>query len=239
MKRIALSMLITLNFVVLGIGPVLAGEVGDLNRFQAGTRAIAEEVNDNFEDIKTAVNGNDDKIKINTADISTNIAGISANADQITTNTANISTNIADISANADDISNNASDIATLPRLGDNLPRGSTIRGFFGLGWTADAAGEFHETYVAFGFTLASAPKAHFIPRGSTPPAGCPGSSTDPQADPGHICFYEDNTGNTSSKYVCSSFNCPGATRWGIQYRASSEAAGSAWTRGTWAVTAP
>jgi hypothetical protein len=122
---------------------------------------------------------------------------------------------------------------------GGNLPAGATIRGFFGMGWTADAASEFQETYLAFGFTLASAPTAHFIPSGGTPPAGCPGTSANPQADPGHLCVYEDNTGNTTSKNVCSSFGCPGATRWGAQYRASSSAAGTAWTRGTWAVTAP
>ncbi len=122
---------------------------------------------------------------------------------------------------------------------GGILPSGSTLRGFFGLGWTADAPGEFHETSIAFGFTLASAPTAHFIPVGTAPPAGCPGTSANPQADPGHLCVYEDNTGNTASKSVCSSFVCPGATPWGAQYRAFSVGAGSAWTRGTWAVTAP
>jgi len=122
---------------------------------------------------------------------------------------------------------------------GANLQTGSTVRGFWGQGWTASAAGEFHETYLAFVFTLASAPAAHFIPLGGTPPAGCPGTSANPQADPGHLCVYEDNTGNTSSKLVCSSVLCPAATRWGAQIRGNSAAAGSSWMRGTWAVTAP
>lgn len=122
---------------------------------------------------------------------------------------------------------------------GGTLPSGRTIRGFFGLGWTAAAAGEFQETYLTFGFTLASVPTAHFIPFGSSPPSGCPGTAADPQADPGHLCVYEDNTGNTQNKNVCSSHSCPGATRWGAQFRANSTGGGNAWTRGTWAVTAP
>lgn len=120
---------------------------------------------------------------------------------------------------------------------GGTLPAGATIRGFWGMGWQAAAGGEFQETYLAFGYTLAAAPTAHFIPNGGTPPAGCPGTSEDPQADPGHLCVYEDNTGNTQSKNVCSSFSCPAATPWGVQLRGFSVAAGSAWMRGTWAVT--
>ena len=157
----------------------------------------------------------------------------------VTDNNARITTNAADIANNAAAISTNATNISNLPLLGADLPKGSTIRGFFGLGWTAAVGGEYHETSISFIYTFASAPTAHFIANGDTPPIGCPGSSTDPQADPGHICFYEDNTANTTSKRVCSSTNCPGATRWGVQFRAFSSGAGSAFTRGTWVATAP
>jgi hypothetical protein len=122
---------------------------------------------------------------------------------------------------------------------GGNLPSGSTIRGFWGQGFTADAAGEFAETYIAFGWTLASAPTAHFMALGSAPTAACPGSSTNPLALPGNLCVYEDNTGNMNGKAVCSSGTCTAATRFGAQIRGNAAAAGSAWMRGAWAVTAP
>jgi hypothetical protein len=123
---------------------------------------------------------------------------------------------------------------------GASVPSGTTIRGFFGLGWTADAAGENQETDISFGFTLAAAPTAHFIPNGGTPPAACPGTAANPQANPGNLCVYENNVGFATGQSVCSSSFCPGATPWGAQYRASStQAANYVWTRGTWAVTAP
>jgi len=122
---------------------------------------------------------------------------------------------------------------------GGNLPSGSTIRGFWGQGWTADAPSEFAETYIAFGWTLASAPTAHFMANGSAPTAACPGSAANPLALAGNLCVYEDNTGNTTNKAVCSSGSCPAATRFGAQIRGSSAASGSAWMRGAWAVTAP
>jgi len=115
---------------------------------------------------------------------------------------------------------------------GGNLPSGSTIRGFWGQGFTADAGGEFAETYIAFGWTLASAPTATFLANGTAPTAACPGSSTNPTALPGNLCVYEDNTGNMTGKAVCSSGSCPAATRFGAQIRGSSAAAGSAWMRG-------
>ncbi len=122
---------------------------------------------------------------------------------------------------------------------GPPLPTGSTVRGFFGIGFTADAGSEYHETYIAFGFTLASAPVAHFIAQGAAVPAECPGTSGDPQALPGHLCVYEDNSGNVTGQDVCSSTLCPGSTPFGSQYRVFSLAAGLVWSRGTWAVTAP
>jgi len=122
---------------------------------------------------------------------------------------------------------------------GPALPSGSTVRGFFGVGWTAAAGGEPMANDVAFGFTLASAPTPHFVVVGGTPPAECPGSAADPQAAPGHLCLYEGAVGNVGGRSICNFNSCPAATQWGAYYIATSSAAGQAWSRGTWAVTAP
>jgi hypothetical protein len=65
MKRIALLMLISLYVVVLGTVPVLAGQVGELIDFKAHTPAVADHVNQNFGDVKKAVNDNDKRISEN------------------------------------------------------------------------------------------------------------------------------------------------------------------------------
>jgi hypothetical protein len=83
MTRIVLLVLITLNFAVLGIGPLSAGEVGDLNSFEGGTPAIAQDVNDNFEDIKTEVNDNNARVSVNETTINQNTSNINQNASNI------------------------------------------------------------------------------------------------------------------------------------------------------------
>jgi hypothetical protein len=119
----------------------------------------------------------------------------------------------------------------------DTLPTGKTIRGRWGMGFTATAGGQFFETHISFVYPLATAPTAHFIAFGGTPPAECPGTAANPQAAAGHVCVYEDNAGNSTSTLVCSSGGCPGADKYGAQLRTNSAAAGGVWTRGTWAVT--
>ena len=69
MKIAALLTLITLNVAALGIGPAMAGQVGTLNIFQANTPAVAQDVNDNFTAVETAVNDNDDRIDANESNI--------------------------------------------------------------------------------------------------------------------------------------------------------------------------
>jgi hypothetical protein len=83
MKTIALLILITLNAVVLHIGPVLAGQVGDLIDFTAGTPAIADDVDQNFNDIKEAVNDNDNRITTNATAIQDKTTAIQDNATAI------------------------------------------------------------------------------------------------------------------------------------------------------------
>jgi hypothetical protein len=86
MKILALLMLIALNVAALGIGPVLAGSVTIPNDFEAGTAAVADEVDENFKAVATEVNDNNTRIE-------TNATNISDNDTRITTNTTGISTN--------------------------------------------------------------------------------------------------------------------------------------------------
>ena len=107
------------------------------------------------------------------------------------------------------------------------------------MGWMATTANEFHETFVTFGHWLSEAPVPHFIHEGSAAPPECPGVTAHPTALPGHLCMYEESSGNVHAQFPCSLIACPFATRYGVGFRARSVAAGNAWTRGTWAVTAP
>lgn len=83
MKKIALMILITLNGVALGIGSVSAGQVGTLIDFQAGTPAVADDVDQNFSDVREEVNDNDNRITTNTSKISTNTTAIQGNTTAI------------------------------------------------------------------------------------------------------------------------------------------------------------
>ena len=97
------------------------------------------------------------------------------------------------------------------------------------------AAGEFMHTGFSYGFTFASNLTLHFIADGTAPPTGCTGGTyAIPQADPGHICLYESTTNlNVSSR----GFNR--STRFGFTIFISSAAAGSTYSFGSWAATAP
>jgi hypothetical protein len=90
MTRVALLILVILNVVALGISPVSAGQVGELNSFTGGTPAIAEDVNENFEEIQTAVNDNDLRISDNGQNTTTNTTAIANNTSNINQNTADI-----------------------------------------------------------------------------------------------------------------------------------------------------
>jgi hypothetical protein len=118
---------------------------------------------------------------------------------------------------------------------GGNLPSGKTIRGVFRMSGNDQGAGlDFGASQISFGWTLRSAPTAHFVAAGATPPAQCPGSPSNPQAAPGHLCVYELNAANAQSRAVTSPLS-----RFGFGLTASSVADGTWVSLGTWAVRSP
>jgi len=92
------------------------------------------------------------------------------------------------------------------------------------------------------------ASNAHFIEEGGTPPAECPGSATDPKAEPGNLCVYTTLFSGTTSltvpHFIDSGFSFGGIENEGVNragallFFALAEGA-AALAYGTWAVTAP
>jgi len=115
----------------------------------------------------------------------------------------------------------------------DALPSGKTIRGSYSLGGTGAAGAALANTEISFGFRFAAEPMPHLIQMGDAAPAGCPGTAVLPEADPGHLCIYEDSVTNTQG-ILPNTVEVTGAT---IFIR--SEAAGDFFSFGTWAATAP
>ncbi len=121
------------------------------------------------------------------------------------------------------------------------LPSGVTQRGTFS---TSSNQGSTGINQVSFGFRLSAAPTARFIPQGTPPPAECPGSVADPEAQAGNFCVYESTAINvTAFRGICNpaSPGCAGneTTRYGAATFAQPASASPAYSFGTWAVTAP
>jgi hypothetical protein len=122
---------------------------------------------------------------------------------------------------------------------GGDPPLGMTIRGAWALnGAVLTWAG------YSFGYELSQAPTPHFIPAGAASPAGCPGTATNPEADPGHLCVYEDADsvgGNPNFDCVFDPLGstCSTANRRGFGISQSAGGGGAWFSGGTWAVTEP
>jgi hypothetical protein len=118
-----------------------------------------------------------------------------------------------------------------------SIPSGLTIRGAYLVRMNTETTGSGY----SFGVQLASAPVVHYVNTGNTPPAECPGTKTNPQALPGHLCLYESNlsTGVTSKCVLDTTTNvCGTANRWGFGLTGTATING-AYFWGTWAVTSP
>jgi hypothetical protein len=123
----------------------------------------------------------------------------------------------------------------------NTLPSGKTIRGDYYIDNEAAKAGEFASDSLSFVFPLSAAPTAHVILKGETPPAECPGTAADPQAQPGNLCVYEgDDTNRASVDVRDETTGVDGKTNpYGVGVWEKSTAIGESISGGTWAVTAP
>jgi hypothetical protein len=118
-----------------------------------------------------------------------------------------------------------------------SLARGKTLTGDYR---TSFPRGDVIVTDTqSFAFPLASAPAVHFVGIGSSRPAQCPGTATNPQATPGNLCLYAA-AGDVSPTAVSISNPeanlAPSASARGFT---ASETDTPSFSTGSWAVTGP
>jgi hypothetical protein len=118
---------------------------------------------------------------------------------------------------------------------GGDLPAGTTLRGHYDI--FGNTTGQNDNTLgadaISFVYTLSSEPQKTFIPAGTTSPPECPGSPGSPEAQPGHLCVYEQNRENIATGWP--TFYVQSTYGFGIWAAAANE--GHARSFGTWAVT--
>ncbi len=118
-------------------------------------------------------------------------------------------------------------------------PAGVTLRGNYALSQT----GSTNFAVNAFSFTLrlSAAPVPHYINVGAVPPADCPGTALNPQANAGHLCVYEANATNTTNRGVFNAESAGGsigfASREGSGIFMYPATTSQAYVWGSWAVT--
>jgi hypothetical protein len=111
------------------------------------------------------------------------------------------------------------------------LPSGKTLTGAYRTDIVNMVA---LEDTQSFAYPLASRPSVHFIGIGTTAPAQCPGTASDPQAAPGNLCVYAA-LGLSGANVIGISdpdTNHPGSSLWGFTVAGATSS-------GSWAVTAP
>ncbi|MDH5786214.1 MAG: hypothetical protein OEZ16_11490 [Chromatiales bacterium] len=113
MKPVNMKMAKALTLIVAAYGTqAMAGQVGTLTTFSAGTTAVAADVNGNFNTVSTAVNDNNTRLTAAEATLTT-VEGKATlneyNIGQLNTKAAN---NAADIATNSSDITANSTLIA-------------------------------------------------------------------------------------------------------------------------------
>jgi hypothetical protein len=121
-----------------------------------------------------------------------------------------------------------------------------TLRGKYMVTEAGAAAGNYVETAISFGFRLAADPVTHYIKAGAVAPAECPGTVTNPEAAPGHVCAYEaSNLNAQATRAFCNpevngcGLGATLATQEGTAVYTYALAAGQVMLSGSWAVTAP
>ena len=117
----------------------------------------------------------------------------------------------------------------------------TTMRGVYMVEF--DATDNFSTGVASFSypFELPSEPTAHFVPVGAIPPPECPGSSSNPQAMPGHLCVFERVFSNQDLADVIEGtrvFTSQHDT-FGSGVFVIAATVGTTYNYGTWAVTMP
>ena len=98
MKKILAQLTAITSFIISST--VFAGDLTIPNTFNAGTRAVASEVNANFNAVETAVDDNDFRITTNSANIDINSTDITTNAADIVAIPRQIIINVKEVSGN-------------------------------------------------------------------------------------------------------------------------------------------
>jgi hypothetical protein len=112
-----------------------------------------------------------------------------------------------------------------------SLPSGKTLTGVYRTDVASMIALEDTES---FAYPLASPPTVHFVGIGTTAPAGCPGTASDPKATPGDLCVCAalGAIGANVVEISDPETNLPGASARGFTIAGKTSS-------GSWAVTAP
>jgi hypothetical protein len=121
-----------------------------------------------------------------------------------------------------------------------DAPAGITLRGNYALSSTGST--NFVVDAFTFSLRLPAAPAPHYINVAAVAPAECPGTLTNPQAAPGHLCVYEGNGTNVGTRGVVNTETGGGTTgqasRDGAGIYMFPSTTGHAYIWGSWAVTA-
>jgi hypothetical protein len=114
------------------------------------------------------------------------------------------------------------------------LPSGITVRGSWAAGGQAGGGTAYGS--ISFGFTFASAPTFHYVGGPASVHTGCTGgTSSNPTADPGNLCFYSNGFPiNTLGAVVTGA-----ASTGGTLFTVSSINNNIFADGGTWAATSP
>ncbi|HEV2790541.1 MAG TPA: hypothetical protein VGV69_04500 [Solirubrobacterales bacterium] len=111
------------------------------------------------------------------------------------------------------------------------LPSGKTLTS----NWAFATKG--HAAYVDINFSLRVTPEPeyHWLGVGGSDP-NCPGTATDPQAAPGHLCIYALEVANVEGPNLIGASTADTTSGWVGEFVPEGEAEGYGY--GSWAVTA-
>jgi len=121
------------------------------------------------------------------------------------------------------------------------LPNGITVRGDYAIGRFDGGAADngFSVDAVQFGFRFPAPLQGRVIRFGVAPPAQCPGTAANPEAQPGNLCVYEGSESGAGLLGVYNSAAVEGLTDLdGAVLRVLSSVDGAVfYSIGRWAAT--